>query len=100
MRVVDDVHDMLIYDHETGDGIEPPIIAVLTQCDDCWLAVHLCHRKPPRHDLAFIVPKEWRFVEQSGKTIGNAESSIRSDKFAESFPITLIEAVDVEMQKP
>lgn len=100
MRVIDDVHDVLIYDHETGDGIEPPIIAVLTQGDDCQLAVHLCHRKPPRHGLAFIVPKVGRFVEGSGKTIRNAESSIRPDEFAESFPITLIEAVDVEMQKP
>ena len=100
MRVIRDVGDLLICHSQSSDGTGPPFVSVLAQRDDCQLAVHFCHRQPPRNGLAFIVSEVGRFVEGSDKAICDAESSIRADEFAESFPITLIEAVDVEMQKP
>ena len=99
MRVIRDVRDVLICHLESNDGTGPPFVSVLAQRDDCQLAVQFCYRQPPRHGLAFIVPEVGRFVEGSDKAICDAESSIRADEFAESLPITLIEAVDVEMQK-
>jgi hypothetical protein len=67
---------------------------VLAQRDDCQLAVHFCHCQSPRHRLSFIDPEVWRFVDGTGKAICDQESSIRANKFAESFPIALI--VDVK----
>jgi len=49
---------------------------------------------PPKGDLAQID------VDGTGKAIRDAKSSIRANEFAEPFPITLIESLDVEMQKP
>jgi hypothetical protein len=99
MRVIRDVHDLLICHLEAGDGRGSPFVSVWAQRDDCQLAVHFCHCQSPRHSLVFIVPEVGRFVERSDEAICDAESSIRADEFAESVPITLIEAVDLEMQK-
>src|ERR1700704_4856300 len=100
MRVIDDLHDVLIRNLESSGGTGPPFVSVRAERDDCQLAVHFCHCQSPRHRLAFIVSEVWGFVDGSGKAIGDAESSIRADEFAESFPVTLVEPVDVEMQKP
>jgi hypothetical protein len=100
VRVIDDVRDVPIYHLEPSDGMRSPIAPVFTQRDDRQLAVHFCYCQSPRHSLPFIVSEVWRFVERSDKAIGDAESRIRADEFTESLPITLIEPVDVEMQKP
>src|SRR5258708_32048118 len=100
MRVVRDVHDVLICHLESSDGSWPPLAVELAQCDDGQLAVHFRRCQSPWHGLAFIVPEVGRFLEGPGEAICDPESSVGADEFAESVPITLIEAVDVEMQKP
>jgi len=100
MGVIHDTHNVLIYHFEAHDRIRPPLVRVLAQRDDCQLAMHFCHCQSPRYCLAFVVAEVWLFVDGSGKTICDAESGIRADEFAESIPITLVEAVDVEMQEP
>ena len=100
MCVVHDAHDVLIDHFESSNRIRSPLASVLAQHYDCQLAVHFCNCQSPRHSLPFIVPEVWRFVDATGKAICDAESSIRANEFAEPLPITLIEPVDVEMQKP
>ena len=79
MRVIHDTHDVLIDHFETSDRSRPPLVAVFLQRDDHQLAVHFCHRQPPRHCLAFIVLEIWRFLERTGKAIYNAQLSVRTD---------------------
>lgn len=98
MRVIRNARDVLIHHFESSDGMRPPLVLVLAQRDDCQLAVHFRHS--PGYCQAFIVPEVWRFVDGTGKAICNAESSIGANELAQSIPVTLIEPVDVEMQKP
>ena len=100
MRVVRDVQDVLICRLNSSDGVGPPFVSIWAHRDNCQLAVHFCHSQSPWHGLAFVVPEVGRFVEGSGQAIGHAESSVGADELAESVPITLIEPVDIEMQKP
>ena len=100
MPVVHDAYDVLIDHFESSNRIRPPLVPVFSKHNYGQLAVHICNRQSPWHSLPLIVSEIWRFVDRAGKAICDAESSIRADEFAESLPITLIEAVDVEMQKP
>src|SRR3981189_3628113 len=99
MRVIHDAHDGLIDYFGRSDRIRRPLVPVLAQHYDCQLAVHFCNCQSPRHSLSFAVPEVWRFADETGKAIWEAKSGIRANKFAEPLPITLIESVDIEMQK-
>src|SRR6267142_725258 len=100
MQVVHDAQDVLIDHFESSNRIRRPFVPVLALHHDCQLAVHFCNCQSPRHSLLFVLPEVRRFVDPTGKAICDAESSIRANEFAKPLPITLIEPVDVEMQKP
>src|SRR5215472_1107616 len=100
MPIVHDALDVLIDHFEPSDRTGPPFVVVLAQHEDRQLAVHFRHCKSPRYCLPFIVPEVWRFFEGAGKAIRDAESSIGANEFPQPLPITLIEAFDIEMQKP
>jgi len=100
MGVVHDARDVLIGHFESRQGIGPPFVPVLPHHDDRQLAVHFCHCEAPRHSLPVVISEVWRFAERPGKAIYNAQLSVRANQFSESVPITLIESIDVEMQKP
>jgi hypothetical protein len=100
MRVIHDAQNVLIDHFKAGDRIGPPFVPVLAKRNDCQLTVHFCHYHSPRHCQSFIVPEVWRFVDVAGKAICDTESSIRPNEFADPFPISLIEPVNVETQQP
>jgi hypothetical protein len=100
MRVIHDARDALINHFEASNRIRPPLVPLLAQHYDCQLAVHFCNCQSPWHSLPFIVSEVWRFVYGAGKAICNTELSIRGNELAESLPITLIESIDLKMQKP
>jgi hypothetical protein len=99
MHIVDDMRDMPISHFEPSYGVGPPIASGFAQHEDCQLAVHFGYRQSPRHCLAFIVSEIWGFVDGSGEAVHDAKLCVRANEFAQPVPITLIEAVDVEMQE-
>ena len=100
MRVIDNARDVLPYHFESSHRMGPPFVPEVAQHDDRRLAVHFCHRQPPRYWLVFVVPEVWRFVDGSSKPICDVETGVRANEFTQPLPITVIEVVDVEMQKP
>ena len=97
MREIQYARDLLVDHFEANNGIRLPLVPVLAKHCDRQFAIHFCHCQSPWDSLPFIVSEVGRFVDGTGKTVRDAELSIRANEFAESFPIALIEPVDVEV---
>ena len=63
------------------------------QENDCGLTVYLAQCQPPRH--AHAVDTEVAAIrEAAGVSIGNEQSGVGADQFAESIPVLAIEPFD------
>src|SRR4029453_10130354 len=90
--VIGDSLDSAVCAHfHPNDSFDRPRAVAEMQENDCRLTVYLAQYQPPRHAHAGIDTEVTAIREAAGVSIGNEQSGVVADQFAESNPVLAIE---------
>ena len=101
MLVIGDPLDPAVRCHiEPDDSLDFPRAVPEIEENDRGLAVHFAQRQPPCHPHTFVDAKIARIGDAARESIGNEQTGIRADQFAQPVPIAAIESFDVKLKDP